>query len=147
MRREKTDGRQPTNIKNVARFILRSPRSLPTLGRKFVDRMLHRRRNAPSSDNAKWIKSQSVDAAELCRELEPDLWEEALSVAHLIEKHGQPIVDSLSFDIGGGGDFRFLYWLVRFQKPLVVVETGVAAGWTTHAILAAMERNKLGTPV
>ena len=144
MRREITGGRQPTNIKNVAKFILRSPRSLPTLGRKFLDRIVHRRRNAPSAANSRWIASNSIDAADLCKTLGPELWEETLSVAALIEKHGRPIVNSLDFDIGGGGDFRFLYWLVRYRKPLVVIETGVAAGWTTHAILAAMERNGRG---
>lgn len=144
MRREITDGRQPTSIRNIAKFILRSPGSLPTLASKFLDRMVHRRRNSSSTANSAWIESNSIDAAAFCKAVEPDLWEETLGVATAIEKHARPIVDSLEFDIGGGGDFRFLYWLVRYRKPAVVIETGVAAGWTTHGILAAMERNKGG---
>ena len=45
--------------------------------------------------------------------------------------------------LGGGGNFILLYFLTRkFNK--VVVETGVAAGWSSLAILGAFEKNGEG---
>jgi predicted O-methyltransferase YrrM len=37
-----------------------------------------------------------------------------------------------------------LYFLVRRLRPETVLETGVAAGYSTHAILTALERNQKG---
>jgi predicted O-methyltransferase YrrM len=37
-----------------------------------------------------------------------------------------------------------VFFLVRLLRPVVAVETGVAAGWTTEAVLEAMDRNGIG---
>lgn len=41
-------------------------------------------------------------------------------------------------------DFSLLYATVRFLQPATMIETGVASGVSTQAILAAMEANKTG---
>jgi predicted O-methyltransferase YrrM len=50
------------------------------------------------------------------------------------------------FSVGYSGDFdvMILYTLVRIQKPEVVIETGVASGRSSTAILAALNENKKG---
>jgi predicted O-methyltransferase YrrM len=50
-----------------------------------------------------------------------------------------------SVPMGGPGDFRLVYFLTRHLRPTVVLETGVAAGFTSAAILVAIERNGDGT--
>lgn len=45
---------------------------------------------------------------------------------------------------GGGGHYPLLYFLTRYRKPAVVVETGVAAGFSSAAFLAAMNANGSG---
>jgi predicted O-methyltransferase YrrM len=47
----------------------------------------------------------------------------------------------MAVPLGGGGQFQLVRFLVRYLRPRVVVETGVAAGWTSQAILDALERN------
>jgi len=54
------------------------------------------------------------------------------------------VLASLPVKLGGGGDYRLLHFLVRHLRPAVVVETGVAAGFSSAAILQAMEANGSG---
>jgi hypothetical protein len=44
----------------------------------------------------------------------------------------------------GGGDYGFLHWLTRLTQRSTIIETGVAAGWTSQAFLAALKRNGMG---
>lgn len=46
--------------------------------------------------------------------------------------------------MGGGGDYPLLYFLTRWTRPKVIVETGVAAGFSSHAFLAALHENGEG---
>ena len=39
---------------------------------------------------------------------------------------------------------RLLYSIIRYQKPISVVETGVASGASSYSILQAMKRNGFG---
>lgn len=50
-----------------------------------------------------------------------------------------------SFGRSGDFDVIFLYAVTRAMKPEVVVETGVASGRSSAAILSALEKNKKGT--
>ena len=43
-----------------------------------------------------------------------------------------------------GGLYKLLYFPIRKIKPYTVVETGVAAGWTSLAILRALNKNGRG---
>ena len=74
-----------------------------------------------------------------------DLWQEATAFGAAFRARAEPILESLPFDLGGGAAYEFLYWLTRLRQPEVVVETGVAAGWTSQAFLAALDRNGHGT--
>ncbi len=53
---------------------------------------------------------------------------------------------SRSFSVGHSGDFdvMMLYTLVRMQKPENIIETGVASGRSSMAILSALKDNKKG---
>lgn len=49
--------------------------------------------------------------------------------------------------LGGAGHLDLLYHLVRTRRPEWVLETGVASGWSSLAILLGMENNRTGTLV
>ncbi|MEM8494261.1 MAG: class I SAM-dependent methyltransferase [Planctomycetota bacterium] len=46
--------------------------------------------------------------------------------------------------LGGGGAYPALYFLTRCMRPACVVETGVAAGFSSCSVLAALEANGEG---
>lgn len=56
-------------------------------------------------------------------------------------------VFQIKYSYGHSGDFDvlMLYALTRYMKPEVVVETGVASGRSSTAVLSAMKENNTGT--
>ena len=53
-------------------------------------------------------------------------------------------LDEFGFEFVGGGSFPLLYFLIRLLEPEIVVETGRASGFSTHAILVALRYNRRG---
>lgn len=94
----------------------------------------------------RWAQARFRPSADLARALEPTLWAEAERFAAELETRHRTEFERLRHTIrlGGGADHRLLYFLTRLTAPAVVVETGVAAGWSSAAILAALERNGSG---
>lgn len=46
--------------------------------------------------------------------------------------------------VGGGASYDLLYFYTRHLEPDTVVETGVSAGWSSRAILDALDKNQKG---
>jgi predicted O-methyltransferase YrrM len=63
-------------------------------------------------------------------------------IAEELKKFNYPVNYAL-FDKSG----LALYALIRSKKPRLVLETGVANGFSTHLVLAALNRNKKGSLV
>jgi hypothetical protein len=137
-------GEQRTNLLNVARFTVSTRGAFPTLARKMLKRFRDGRGRYSIEQNLDWISKHSRPSADYAKERDPALWDEAVEFGAQLKARADPIIASLPFDIGGGGDHEFLYWLTRKLKPAVVVETGVAAGWSAQAFLTAMEKNGSG---
>ena len=51
---------------------------------------------------------------------------------------------NIKVKLGGGANDILLYFFVRYYKPKVILETGVAAGFSSLAILKALKKNKYG---
>jgi predicted O-methyltransferase YrrM len=99
-----------------------------------------------TSDKAlAWAKREvSVTTEEYCKRLDTKLWQGVQKDCVSIRKDAEKILSTIPFSLGGGGNFPLIYFLVRKFKPRVVVETGVAAGWSSLAILRAFHKNKSG---
>jgi predicted O-methyltransferase YrrM len=65
--------------------------------------------------------------------------EEAAAFARGLAEHARSIPEVGT--MGGAGAVELLYYLARTLRPSTVVETGVAAGWSSAAFLAALDRN------
>lgn len=78
-------------------------------------------------------------------ELDSNLWEEALNFSDMHDAYANQLLSNINFDLGGGGHIAVLYFLVRYYRPEIIVETGVAAGHSSRAILSAIKTNKKGT--
>lgn len=128
---------------NVLRFIARKPSRAPVLADKIAKR-LRGETDAGSVENDTWLAEHSTSAEAVALRLAPQLWEEATRFDADLREHARSVLGKIRYDLGGGGDHRFLYWLTRYLEPQVIVETGVAAGWSSRAFLTALEKNGSG---
>ena len=110
-----------------------------------IKKIIKRFEKDSSEEAKKWaIENTKFSTDEFCKLIDPVLYNEILLDIYSIEKEANNKLSKLSVSLGGGGNFILLYFLTRKFKPKVVVETGVAAGWSSLAILRAFEKNGEG---
>lgn len=91
-----------------------------------------------------WCATHAESAEEYARSLNEELWCEAVAFAQELRTKSLDRLGRVAVDLGGGGHYPLLYFLTRYLKPAAVLETGVAAGFSSAALLAALERNQRG---
>lgn len=124
---------------------LRHPRRATIMVQKIQRRFEGRAGELSKEQNLEWLKQEARDFGALAQGIDEGLWRESLEVADRIQHHGDAAVAQLGVPMGGGAYLACLYFIARKQKPTSVVETGVAAGFSSAALLEALTANGLGT--
>ena len=110
-----------------------------------IKKILKRFEKNTSTEAKKWAElNAKFTTEEFCKSIDLQLYNEILSDIISIEKDAKHKLSKLKVTLGGGGNFILLYFLARKLKPEVVVETGVAAGWSSLAFLRALRKNGKG---
>ncbi len=109
-----------------------------------VKKVLRRLERRHVDDNLKWLEENAVSFEETVGSISPSLWQEAREASGAIDLSAQKKLRALPVQLGGGGATPYLYYLTRLKKPQVIVETGVAAGFSSQAFLEALEKNGFG---
>ena len=73
------------------------------------------------------------------------LFKESENFHKTLKKVAGKKIKNIGITMGGGGHYLLLYFLTRKLKPNVVVETGVALGFSSNAILEALLINGKGS--
>ena len=94
--------------------------------------------------NLKWIKKNQISLKDYLNKLDSDLYNESITFQKSLIKHSKIVLDKIDIKLGGGGNYTLLYFLTKYVKPNIVFETGVAAGYSSFAILKALDENKSG---
>lgn len=100
-----------------------------------------------------WLESNKKNISHLIKFIGKD--ENLLNEAKEFEKNflikkkdiikNLPITGGLKgYSGGGGGNIFVLYYIVRYFKPSVVIESGVSAGNSSSTIIQALEKNNNG---
>ena len=113
------------------------------LARKAVGKYLE-----PASESGEvldWCERHASDIWDWLPPQTSDLWEEAQSFAEQMRLDALTTLEGLEVQLGGGGHYCLLYFLTRAREPEIVMETGVAAGYSSKAILSAMVKNGRGS--
>ncbi|MDB0016110.1 class I SAM-dependent methyltransferase, partial [Alphaproteobacteria bacterium] len=87
-----------------------------------------------------WASENAVEMDWFFTEVDKVLWEESKIEYENFKVRAKSTLSAVSHDLGGGGAVPMMYFLCRYMKPSVVVETGVAAGWTSAAFLFALDK-------
>jgi predicted O-methyltransferase YrrM len=116
-----------------------NPQLLPQMLRKLTKRV-----TSPNIDSSAECARHAVNADQWARATNSDLWDEALAFGDDQKAYAKDVLKNLPH-LGGGGFYPLLYFITRLVKPQVIVETGVAAGFSSRAFLTALNRNGSGT--
>jgi len=119
-------------------------RNFPLLVEKVVERFKERGHNAQKEAVKAWCMERAEPWPAFATALNPGLWTETETVCEAIGRAAQAKIDRLGLDLGGPGHYPLLYFLTRHVRPRAVLETGVAAGWSSQAILTALRENAAG---
>jgi predicted O-methyltransferase YrrM len=95
--------------------------------------------------NLAWIREHCSDFVDAAQRIDPQLWEETRAFHAGVQLDAARILSTIEHQLGRGGLYPLLYFLTRHLKPATVVETGVAAGYSSRAFLAALDANGRGT--
>ncbi|WP_436932531.1 class I SAM-dependent methyltransferase [Halosimplex halobium] len=110
--------------------------------RKYIGRVLK-----------KWARNHHVRAQDYLREADEALWLETMSYLDKLEsdlqtEYGNEVYTSDLHDRieegAGGAAHDILYFYTRYLEPTTVLETGVAAGWSSRVITDGLYKNSEG---
>jgi predicted O-methyltransferase YrrM len=90
-----------------------------------------------------WAENHSEKSLEYFENLDSKLWSESLIFAEELKQKSKKLLEGLP-ELGGGGIYPVLYFLTRYHRPQVVIETGVAAGFSSQTFLQAIKANGVG---
>ncbi|MBT3396005.1 MAG: hypothetical protein HN423_02340, partial [Alphaproteobacteria bacterium] len=114
---------QSPTIKNLTANALRGG-FLPVMMEKLWLRLTERNRRAEEAQSAAWCAEHAEPLDAFASALNPPAWAEAVEFDTALGKHAEEKLAAIDVDLGGGGDCRLLYFLVRHLKPQTMVETG-----------------------
>ena len=132
-------------LSNILTFAVRN-RSSKILWTKLKLRVVEIGRSEASGAR-EWAASRSEDTHSFMSSLDAQLQNETQLISQKIVSESVSTVQELArrgIDLGGGGSIDLIYFLCRLLKPDFVLETGVAAGWSSYAILEALSKNGNG---
>lgn len=113
--------------------------------RTMLGKLMKRFEKDTSREAAEWARSNvSASTEDFCRSIDSNLYDQVRLVTEEIRQEGSERLSNLPFSLGGGGNYEVLYFLIRKTKPRIIVETGVAAGWSSLSILRALRENGEG---
>lgn len=129
-------------------YVLAKAAINPARGRVMAKKLLKRLTDRESPErrqgNLAWIRHHCRDFADEATGLDRDLWQEALEKGARLKVEARAKLAATGVEMGGGGFYPMLYFLTRLRNPLVIVETGVAAGFSSRVFLEALEANGRG---
>ena len=113
----------------------------PVMMKKVVKRITDREAPGRIKENMDWIRNNCRDFAQEAMAIDTDLWQEALGKSATLKVRARDELAKAGVDLGGGGFYPMLYFITRLRRPRVIVETGVAAGYSSQMFLEALEAN------
>ena len=135
---------QKLSLKNLISFIIHKPSRLIELMRKAIKRLFENKNSISIPEYKEWLKTNLIDFTSFANNLDPALWNESVKFSLQLKESAIIKLKDIPYDLGGGGIYPILYFITRKLKPQIIVETGVAAGYSSQTFLSAIRVNGIG---
>ena len=115
------------------------PKRWPTLAGKLLARLGGE--PALSDSRQAWLQAQCQNTDDFFSALDSQLWQAATEAENYVRERYRAATIPDKTQFGGGADIRILYFLTRYLDATCILETGVASGHSSQALLMALEAN------
>ncbi|MGA8556257.1 MAG: hypothetical protein WB630_17720, partial [Candidatus Acidiferrales bacterium] len=102
-------------LRNIAVNSLKR-RNFTVMARKVILRLREHSHMRGQDQAARWCAAQAVSWPQFAAALEADLWRETKDVCSELQKSAKEKLKKLGLDLGGGGHYPLLYFMVRYIK-------------------------------
>lgn len=120
---------------------LMRPRYLRAIPEKMASRTSHLLHARVAQDARQWSADRAIPVEEFMECVNGELADEARDLGMQLRVRAEQLRAEGRLVYRTQGDAALAYFLVRYCRPVTVVETGVAAGFSSVAILTALEKN------
>ena len=134
---------QNFNLFNLIKS-LKNFENIKVITKKILVRLFGIKNKIDDTQHLEFLKNNSLNYDSFFSKINTNLWNETKLISRTINEHSKNILDNIRYDLGGGGSVETVYFLTRLTKPINIIETGVAAGFTSYAFLEAIKKNKIG---
>jgi predicted O-methyltransferase YrrM len=129
-----------SKLKTIIWF-LKKPQYIPQ-----IFQVIKRNKNKASEDTraeaTKWCEDNSISQLDAIKKITSLSQLEKIDTLFPNEiLNAKKIVEECPVNMGGEGAISFLYHLIKEKKSEKIIETGVAYGWSSLAILLAIKEN------
>lgn len=131
------------SIQNIVSSAL-NPSKASVMATKLGRRFLDQRGTLSDAQYKNWLEANAVNMDEYLKRFDSGLVHEATQFTRDLSDSAGKILADIPHDLGGGGGVPFLYLVTRIRQPQIIVETGVAAGWSSATFLSALQKNGKG---
>ena len=132
------------NFINIAYFISKNFQNLFVIFEKILIKLFDLNSHINSEKNKKFLLKKAINFEKFAIDKNKKLFVETIKVTKKIRKNGLEILSKKKIKNHGGAAIEIIYFLIRHYKPNIIFETGVAYGFSSHAIFLAIKKNKLG---
>ena len=116
----------------------------PIMAQKIIKRLFEHENKESLKHNLFWCHNASQDFEKFAVKLDKKIYEECKKFEEDLYSMAKNTLEKVGVELGGGGHYPFLYFITRYRRPEYIVETGVAAGYSTQAFLKALNANATG---
>lgn len=122
-------------------WFLRRPRCWAHASFMMANRLRSRDRPAMRRDATEWVRSRVVTKFEALSQigLSPESEDELPRPPGDVMRTAEQLAASATVEMGGPGDLDLIYAAVVLARCSRAIESGVAAGWSSLAILSALD--------
>lgn len=91
-----------------------------------------------------WATKNCEDFDRFAKNINRKIYEESLNFKTYLDDYSKKKLENININLGGGGFYQLLYFITRIKKPKIIIETGVAAGYSSQTFLSAIDVNGFG---
>lgn len=122
-----------------------NPKMFLTILKKIFIMFFDKKPLLTNENNLQFIKKNSISSKKFIKKISNNkLLKESFEETNKIIKESDDITKNYDIEFGGNYALELIYFITRMLKPQNVLETGVAAGYSSYTILKALKKNKGG---